>query len=99
MECLGRDDKTIILWDWKTGKILHTLSGHFGSVVAVTFSSNGEVLVSGSWDKMIKGAYTYKSKSIVCRASGFRKSSVSGQYLKMPCPKKEITKFRYVYVS
>ncbi|MFN9315256.1 MAG: NACHT and WD repeat domain-containing protein [Microcystis sp.] len=50
----GSDDKTIILWDVKTGKKIHTFEEHNGLVRSVNFSPNGETLVSGSWDGTIK---------------------------------------------
>ncbi len=48
------DDKTIVLWDIKTGKILHTLTQHSGAVTAVVISLDGKLLVSASTDKTIK---------------------------------------------
>ncbi|MFM7352152.1 MAG: WD40 repeat domain-containing protein, partial [Microcystis aeruginosa] len=50
----GSDDKTIILWNVKTGQKIHTLKEHNGLVRSVNFSPNGETLVSGSWDGTIK---------------------------------------------
>ncbi len=50
----GSYDKTIKLWDVKTGKEIHTFEGHDGPVRSVNFSPNGKTLVSGSDDKTIK---------------------------------------------
>ncbi len=50
----GSKDKTIKLWDVKTGKELRTLSGHGDGVSSVSFSSDGQILASGSKDKTIK---------------------------------------------
>lgn len=50
----GSEDKTIIIWDRNTGKVLHTLTQHSGAVTAVVISPDGKLLVSGSTDKTIK---------------------------------------------
>ena len=42
----GNEDKTVGLWDAKTGKLLTTLSGHAGEVSNVTFSPDGKTLAS-----------------------------------------------------
>jgi WD40 repeat protein len=38
----------------KTGKLLHTLTGHSGSVISVAYSPDAQTLASGSWDTTIK---------------------------------------------
>ena len=50
----GGADKTIKLWDIKTGKVIHTFIGHKGIVYSVRFSPNGKTLASGSEDETIK---------------------------------------------
>lgn len=45
----GSGDKTIRLWDVKTGEHLRTLAGH-SDVRSVTFSPDGSVVASGSGD-------------------------------------------------
>ena len=47
----GDLDHEAILWDVETGKLLHTLSGHTGTVNVVAFSPDGQQLVTGSADK------------------------------------------------
>lgn len=42
----GNEDKTVILWDAKTGKPLTTLSGHAAEVSNVAFSPDGKILAS-----------------------------------------------------
>ena len=46
-------DKTIRLWDVRTGADLQTLSGHTGWVNSIAFSPDGFILASGSSDGMI----------------------------------------------
>jgi len=45
-------DKTIKIWDLRTGRLLYTLEGHTARVVAVAFSANGKI-ASASVDKCI----------------------------------------------
>lgn len=44
----GSRDRTIKLWDARTGHLLRTLKGHEGRVTRMVFSSDGQVLVSAS---------------------------------------------------
>ena len=53
----GSWDKTIKLWDVRTGKVRHTLTGNSGwlfGVNSVGFSPDGQTLASGSGDNTIK---------------------------------------------
>jgi WD40 repeat protein len=47
-------DYRIKIWSVKTGKVLHTLTGHSSSIRSTAFSPSGNVLASGSWDTTIK---------------------------------------------
>lgn len=43
----GSRDKTIKLWDPKSGELKRTLTGHTGHVESLTFSPDGTTLVTG----------------------------------------------------
>jgi WD40 repeat protein len=50
----GGDDKTLRLWDLATGKLLRTLGGHADEISSVAFSSDGERVLSGSYEPLRK---------------------------------------------
>ncbi|MBO5838121.1 MAG: PD40 domain-containing protein, partial [Bacteroidales bacterium] len=50
----GSGDKTLIIWDAKSGEKLKTLKGHSSFVESVCWSPDGKYLASGSWDNTVK---------------------------------------------
>jgi WD40 repeat protein len=50
----GSIDKTIKLWDLRTGIEIRTLRGHTGWVTSVALAADGNIAVSGSWDTTLK---------------------------------------------
>ena len=51
----GSYDKTIKLWDTKSGQLIRTLKGHTSHILlSVDLLNNGQTLVSGSYDETIK---------------------------------------------
>ena len=50
----GSSDRTLKIWDAKSGECIQTLEGHSDFVRSVCWSADGKYLVSGSNDKTIK---------------------------------------------
>ena len=50
----GSRDKTVRIWDVKTGKELHCFVGHNGEVYSVSFSPDNKRIVSGSSDRTVR---------------------------------------------
>jgi WD40 repeat protein len=48
------EDKTIICWDYTTGKVLNSFNGHNNSVNVVRFSKDDQYIVSASDDNFLK---------------------------------------------
>ncbi|VXD15741.1 serine/threonine-protein kinase [Planktothrix paucivesiculata] len=49
----GSQDKTLIIWNLKTGQLLYRLIGHEAAITSVAISPNGHKLVSGSLDRTL----------------------------------------------
>lgn len=46
-------DTRLLLWDWKTGRLLHQFNGHQDSITSVAFSPNGQEALSASRDQSL----------------------------------------------
>jgi WD40 repeat protein len=46
-------EHAVRIYDWQSGKILHTFTGHRGRVTALAFSPDGKTLASGSADTTV----------------------------------------------
>src|SRR4029078_69389 len=53
----GGVDRTVRIWDTRTGAELRQLTGHTGEVHAVAFSPDGAIIASGSSDHTGRGRY------------------------------------------
>lgn len=65
----GGNDKTVKIWDLKTGSLLRTLVGHHDSVISVSISPDGQLLASGSGDNTIK-VWRWEAGELVCTLKG-----------------------------
>ena len=50
-------DKSIKIWDGKTGSFITTLRGHVQAVYEIAWSADSRLLVSGSADSTLKGTF------------------------------------------
>lgn len=50
---IGSTDNLIRIWDMKTGKIVHQMSGHHAEISTIMYSANGKYLISSSYDGSI----------------------------------------------
>lgn len=48
------NDRTVKLWDLRSGSLLSTFSGHSDSVFSVRFSVDGSYIASSSWDNTVR---------------------------------------------
>ena len=50
----GSWDKTLILWDLETGRMLRSLEGHGGAIEGVAITGDGRLVISASYDHTLK---------------------------------------------
>jgi WD40 repeat protein/serine/threonine protein kinase len=50
----GSQDRTVRLWDFKTGEVIRAYQGHDGNVTAVAVTPEGRFIVSGSDDQTLR---------------------------------------------
>jgi len=50
----GSQNKTIRLWNFKTGEVIHTYQGHGGNITSVAMTPDGQFIVSGSDDATLR---------------------------------------------
>lgn len=50
----GSDSGVVQLWNWQTGELVQTLSGHSDMVASLRFTPDGQTLASGSFDNTIR---------------------------------------------
>lgn len=58
-------DKSVKVWDGKTGKFVSTLRGHVRAVYQVSWSADGKLLVSGSSDSTVKVRLSLEARCYV----------------------------------
>jgi WD40 repeat protein len=64
----GSEDKTVKIWNTKTGKCDSTLNGHSSFVMSVAWNKDGTKLASGSYDNTVRiwsvgSAFTFECQS------------------------------------
>ena len=72
----GSHDKTIRLWNAKTGAPIRTLSGHEGAVWSVSYAPDGTKIASGSADNTIR-LWNAKTGAFVKSLTGVTPVSLS----------------------
>ena len=66
-------DKTVVIWDVKTGKLIRKLTRNKSDVFTVEFSPDGRLLGSGSWDNRAV-LYNFQTEDVVCEIEHHKKS-------------------------
>lgn len=60
----GGDNYTAIIWDLREGKLLQTLAGHTGHLIAVEISPHGDLVVTASYDGSVRIWDTQSGKAL-----------------------------------
>ena len=68
----GSGDRTVKLWDVRTGHLARTLEGHTGTVTSVAFSPDSAFLISGSNDCAVRIWSTCSGSEIAAIPLPFR---------------------------
>ncbi|MGB3509705.1 MAG: serine/threonine-protein kinase [Microcoleaceae cyanobacterium] len=72
----GSDDKTIKLWNLKTGQLLHRFFGHTAEIYGIAISGDGRRVISGGDDRTIL-AWNLPKKTIADRFYSYSGSPYS----------------------
>lgn len=72
----GSDDKTIKLWNVKTGQLLHRFFGHTAEIYGIAISPDGKRIISGGDDRTIL-AWNLPKKTIADRFYSYSGSPYS----------------------
>lgn len=72
-----KDDRfTVVLWDVQGRKVLYKLKGHRKEITALVFSPDGNIIASGSKDRMIRLWETNTGEQIQAISSGLNTALV-----------------------
>lgn len=58
----GSMDKTAKLWNLETEQLLMNIDGHEGEVISISFNTDGDKILTGSFDYTAKVTYKYNSR-------------------------------------
>ncbi|HEY0556441.1 MAG TPA: hypothetical protein VGG20_19460, partial [Thermoanaerobaculia bacterium] len=72
----GSYDRTVKLWEARSGKLLRTLEGHKDLVLSVAFDPQGGMLASGSADRTVR-LWEARSGKLLRTLNGHQKQVLS----------------------
>lgn len=82
----GEEDKTLKLWERRTGQLVASLTGHEKEILSLEFSPDGKYLATGSADTTVK-LWDVKAKQLITTFTGHSDTiwsvafSPNGKYL------------------